>query len=326
MGRSQHVLSDRRAGTAEIAEAARLIRVGEIIAFPTETVYGLGADADNSTAVRRVFALKGRPLGHPLIVHVEDEATARSYVRDFPSAAVRLARAFWPGPLTMVLQKSARASDVATGGHGSIAMRVPAHPVARMLLKHVASGIAAPSANHFGRVSPTTAAHVREDFGDDAPFILDGGPCSIGVESTIVDVRGARVELLRPGAITHAALAAALGREVRAASGPVPSPGTLPSHYAPRSPVEVIRGDEVSHAVARAIGKNLVILAPDNVAIPSGIAHIPLGPTARTAAHRLYGALRAADALGDFIMVVPPSLVGVGAAVFDRLLKASAAR
>ena len=184
-----------------IAKAVDLLRLGGLVALPTETVYGLGADAENELAVRRIFAAKGRPSSHPLIVHLADARLAASWARELPRSASQLADAFWPGPLTMVLPRSGRASDWITGGQDTVAVRVPAHPVMREVLTAFGGGIAAPSANRFGRVSATTAEHVRADLGDSVDLILDDGPCSIGIESTIVDLASDAPSVLRPGAI-----------------------------------------------------------------------------------------------------------------------------
>ncbi|HQS31782.1 MAG: threonylcarbamoyl-AMP synthase, partial [Polaromonas sp. 39-63-203] len=222
-----------------IAEAARRIKAAELVAFPTETVYGLGADASSDAAVAKIFAAKGRPADHPLIVHVADAARVDDFASSVPPFAARLMKAFWPGPLTVILPRKAGVAAAAAGGQDSIGLRCPAHPVALAFLKACqelgVSGVAGPSANRFGRVSPTTAAHVRSEFSDDL-MVLDGGPCEVGIESSIVDCTRGRPVLLRPGVLTHAQLEAACGEPVLAQdevdeAAPRAS-GTLESHYA----------------------------------------------------------------------------------------------
>lgn len=290
------------------AHAARLLGEGKLVAFPTETVYGLGADAENEAAVRRIFEVKGRPQGHPLIVHLADASLLPGWAADVPPAAARLAERFWPGPLTLILGRGPRVIPVVTGGQPTVGLRVPAHPLARTLLREFGRGVAAPSANRFGRVSPTTASHVREDLGSDADFLLDGGPCAVGLESTIVDLSSGEPGILRPGGVTREALEEALGRPVPVrASGPVRAPGRLESHYAPRARVVLAEpGERVRRAEAfRREGLRVV-------EIPS------------PAPEKLYAALRAADREGaDVIVVGLPREEGLGLAVADRLRKAA---
>ena len=195
----------------DIAHAAAVLKAGELVAFPTETVYGLGADASNADAVRKVFAAKGRPADHPLIVHIADAVQLSNWARDIPPTAHLLAKKFWPGPLTLVLQRNPQVPDAVTGGQDTVALRIPSHPVAQALLREFGGGIAAPSANRFGRVSATTAAHVHEEFGDSVACVLDGGAADVGIESTIVDCSRGAPALLRPGWITPQQLEAALG-------------------------------------------------------------------------------------------------------------------
>ena len=199
---------------AALADAADCLRRGGLVAFPTETVYGLGADASSRAAVARLYAAKRRPADHPVIVHFADAESAFAWARDVPDGARKLAAKFWPGPLTMILKRSSLAGDFVTGGQDTIGLRVPAHPVAQALLGAFGGGIAAPSANRFGAVSPTTAAHVRADLGADVDFVLDGGPSEVGIESTIVDLSGEAPVLLRPGRISRRELEQALGRPV----------------------------------------------------------------------------------------------------------------
>ncbi len=221
---------------ATIERAAELLRAGDLVAFPTETVYGLGADATNAKAVSRIFAAKGRPADHPVIVHLHDISQVERWASAMPDAARRLAEAFWPGPLTLILPRAASVHDAVTGGQDSVGLRVPSHPVARELLEAFGGGIAAPSANRFGRISPTRAAHVAGDLGDAVALILDGGACDVGIESTIVALTGDAPVLLRPGAIGERELARVLGHAPLAPDRSAPrASGTLAAHYAPKT-------------------------------------------------------------------------------------------
>ena len=222
-------------GAAAIRDAAAILRRGGLVAFPTETVYGLGADASNPAAVARIYAVKGRPPNHPVIVHIGESGQWARWAREFPEHAAKLAARFWPGPLTLVLRRASGVGDYLTGGQETIGLRVPGHPIALELLREFRGGIAAPSANRFGRVSPTSAEHVRSDLGSDVDLILDGGACEIGIESTIVDVSRGRPVVLRPGRISEDDIASALGfPPARRDPGAPRAPGALPSHYAPR--------------------------------------------------------------------------------------------
>ncbi len=224
----------------DIELACRLLKAGELVAFPTETVYGLGADASSEQAISRIYALKGRPSDHPVIVHLANASDMIHWARDIPPSAWALADAFWPGPLTLILPRGSRVPLAVTGGQDSVGIRVPAHPVARQLLQTFGGGIAAPSANRYGRVSPTCADHVREEFGPNAPFILDGGDCEVGLESTIVSLAGPPV-LLRPGGISRAQIESVIGPLAGASPGNNPrAPGTTESHYAPHTPVRLV--------------------------------------------------------------------------------------
>jgi len=227
-----------------IARAARLLREGRIVAFPTETVYGLGVDARNAEALRRMYAIKGRPADHPVIVHVDGLDGAQAWSSQMPGGARALARAFWPGPLTLIVPRASGVLDAVTGGQPSIGLRAPAHPVARALLAAFGSGIAAPSANRFGHVSPTTARHVVDDLGDAVDLILDGGPCDVGIESTIVAFTTDTPMLLRPGGVPVEAIASVLGQAPVARDATAPrASGTLASHYAPRTPASLVAPD-----------------------------------------------------------------------------------
>jgi L-threonylcarbamoyladenylate synthase len=303
--------------TADVAAAVAVLRAGGLVAFPTETVYGLGADAANPDAVRRVYRVKGRPAGHPLIVHVGSAAALPDWAAAVPPAAEALAAACWPGPLTLLLPRRPDVDATVAGGRDSIGLRVPAHPLALELLHAFGGGVAAPSANRFGRVSPTTAAHVRADLGDDVDLVLDGGPCTVGVESTIVDLTIDPPAVLRPGGIPVEALEAIIGQPVRTEDGGVSrAPGMLDSHYAPTAHVELVEDGEAARRRVdelRAGGVIVQLLDP--------------GPDVDHYARHLYEWLRDADRAGvEMLVVVPPPAVGLGWAVRDRLRKAAAPR
>src|SRR5262245_22746591 len=246
-----------------IRKAADILNKGGLVAFPTETVYGLGADASNESAVKAIFRVKGRPESHPLIVHLRDVDQVQQWAGVFPEPARELGRRFWPGPLTMILKKAARVSKVVTGGQETVGLRVPDHPVALAMLRAFGGGVAAPSANRFGKVSPTTAEHVRQDLGSDVDFILDGGPCTIGVESTIIDVSSGDPAILRPGGLTRERLEEALGRPVPVrGTGEVRVSGQLESHYAPSALVTIVspgQGERTAEEL-RGKGKRVVLL------------------------------------------------------------------
>ena len=285
--------------------------------------------------------MKGRPAGHPLIVHLGDAALLDAWADAVPPAAHLLADAFWPGPLTMILRRTDRVPDVVTGGRDTVGLRVPDHPVARALLGAFGGGIAAPSANRYGRVSPTTAAHVRADLGDAVDLVLDGGPCRVGVESTIVDLTGDEPELLRSGGVGIDRLADVLGAAPRVwsggpgaattASAAAPrAPGMVASHYAPRAAVELTDDASVvaRSAAALADGRVVGVLAPHAVAgLADGVIELEPAGEAEEFARLLYGRLRQADRLGlDILLVVPPAETGVGVAVRDRLRRAASPR
>jgi L-threonylcarbamoyladenylate synthase len=313
----------RRGG--DIAHAVGVLRAGGLVAFPTETVYGLGADASNDAAVARVYAVKGRPRAHPLIVHLAPEAQLDDWAVEIPEVARRLTK-LWPGPLTMILNKSARVASAATGGSPTVGLRVPAHPMAQALLRAFGGGIAAPSANRFGAVSPTTADHVATDLGDDVDYILDGGPCGIGVESTIIDLSRGRAVLLRPGGAPREEIEAITGPLATADRDAPAAPGTLESHYAPRARVLAVQPADVPAIVAASTGK-IAVLAP--------AAAFAAWPTLPVLAHALpddvagmardlYAALRDLDAAGvDLIVAALPPEAGLGEAVADRLRRAA---
>ena len=309
------------AGAAAIARAAALLRAGRLVAFPTETVYGLGGDATNDHAVAAIFAAKARPRFNPLIVHVRDLAGAER-LAVFNSPARRAAARFWPGPLTLVLPRQADGglSLLASAGLDTVAIRVPDHPVAQALLREADRPIAAPSANRSGRVSPTQGAHVAEDLGDDVELILDDGPTPVGLESTVLDVSGEFPALLRPGPVTFEALTDLLGPIALPGSGLPRSPGMLPSHYAPRLPVRVA-------ATEASPGEALLAFGPD---APSGFAEVlwlsRSGDLAEAAAN-LFAMLRRLDRpsfTGIAVMPIPEH--SLGRAINDRLRRAAAPR
>lgn len=318
-----------------VHHAASLLRDGKLVAVPTETVYGLGADAENRAAVAKIYSVKGRPAGHPLIVHLADASALSAWASSIPPAARALAERFWPGALTLILPRSARVPDEVTGGQGTVGLRVPAHPLARALIASLGptAGVAAPSANKFGRVSPTLAAHVIADLGSEVDFVLDGGPCEVGIESTIVDLSSGSAVILRPGGVSQEALEAALGVEVpiRGASSTVRAPGLLPSHYAPRARVVLVRdAEELASHVASIVawGARVAVLSVSEPAsIDPSVLRLPRPRDAAALAHDLYRNLREADEAGaDVIVIEAPSDDGIGRAILDRLQKASAPR
>jgi L-threonylcarbamoyladenylate synthase len=313
-----------------LLRAVQILRGGGLLGLPTETVYGLAADAENEIAVRRIFAVKGRPSTHPLIVHLGAREALGSWVTHVPKEAETLAAAFWPGPLTLVLPRSRRASDAVTGQQGTVAVRVPAHPVALAVLEAFGGGLAAPSANHFGRVSPTRAAHVVADLGPDIEMVLDGGPCSVGVESTILDLSGRTPTVLRPGGVPLDALEAALGQRLPLRpAGDVRAPGMLPSHYAPRAGLVLATRAE-AEAKARQLkqdGRRVALCGPAGLAVPAGVVALSAPEDVPQLARALYELLRSIDASGvDVAVVVVPDEEGLGAAVLDRLRRAAAPR
>ena len=307
----------------EVRRAAEILKRGGLVAFPTETVYGLGADASSKDAVTRLYAAKRRPLDHPVIVHFADADLAFSWARDVPQAAKKLAAKFWPGPLTLILKKSARAGNFVTGGQDSVGVRVPSHPVAQELLRAFGGGIAAPSANRFGQVSPTTAAHVREDLGKDVELVLDGGPSEVGIESTIVDLSSGDPVVLRPGRISAAELEGALGSPVLARQSDSPRhSGGLERHYAPRTPARLVPTHELDKEIARLKDK-LAVLAfsrPDERV--DYWLRMPREPQAY--AQKLYAALRELDSVRcEMILIEAPPEAPEWAGVRDRLERAT---
>ena len=306
-----------------MGDAAGVLLAGGLVAFPTETVYGVGADASNADAVARIYSVKGRPADHPLIVHVASMDGLGDWARDVPEYAISLARDFWPGPMTLVVRRSDLAGDFVTGGQDTVGVRVPNHPVALGLLeafvKAGGRGIAAPSANRFGNVSPTTAQAVAAELGDylaDADQILDGGPCDVGVESTIIDCTGDTPKILRPGAITVEMIEQSTGIKV---VGSVDEPmirvsGSLDSHYAPVARVLLCETPTAGQG----------FIAHVSIGTPDGVIRLASPDSDEEFAHVLYAALRAADEQGlAEVVVMQPIGMGIGVAIRDRLQRAA---
>jgi L-threonylcarbamoyladenylate synthase len=306
----------------EVRRAAQILRAGGLVAFPTETVYGLGADAANQEAIRKLYAVKRRPADHPVIVHFADAEKALAWAREVPAAARELAARFWPGPLTLILKRSAAAKDFITGGQDSVGLRVPSHPVAQALLQEFAGAIAAPSANRFGLVSPTTAAHVREDLGSEVDLVLDGGASEVGIESTILDLSGPKPVLLRPGHISPVQLKEVLGAEIldKAVASPR-HPGGMERHYSPRTPAQLVFSYELDKAIAHARGQVAVLAFSRPDERVDYWLRMPRDPKAY--AQRLYAALRELDTADcERIVIEAPPDSPEWSAVLDRLKRA----
>lgn len=308
----------------QIDKAVAVLRRGGLVAFPTETVYGLGADAANPAAVRRIFEAKGRPANHPLIVHLADAAQLDEWAVDLPESARRLAAACWPGALTMVVRKAPWVPLETTGGLDTIGLRVPAQPLAHALLHSFGGGIAAPSANRFGRVSPTRAADVAQELGDRVDLILDGGPCSVGLESTIVDMCASPIQVLRPGGVAAEDIEEILQAPVeRQAVGPARAPGMLEAHYAPLARVIAVEDARAAADVAR-LGRHVGLIALSDVPVAFPSERLAAPSTVEAYAHDLYAALREGDARRvDLIIAILPPPRGIGTAVRDRLARAA---
>ncbi len=327
-------------GRGDIEAACRRLRAGGLVAFPTETVYGLGADALDEHAVRRVFALKGRPSNNPLIVHVSSVEMARGVAASWPARAESLARAFWPGPLTLVLPKAPAIPGIVTAHGPNVGVRCPDHALALALIEAFAGPIVGPSANPSGAVSPTTAAHVRECFAADDVLVLDGGACRVGVESTVLSLAGERARILRPGALGAAEIARVIGHEVeeprpeearpRAAGAAMESPGLLERHYAPRTPAFVFAGRDWERVVRRQ-GAAGVVITHEARSAPQGWRVLRLPGDAPGYARGLYAALREADDAGASAILIeePPRGepgdpdAGLWRAIHDRLSRAA---
>jgi len=305
----------------EVRRAAQILRAGGLVAFPTETVYGLGADAANENAVARLYAVKRRPADHPVIIHFAAAQAAFDWAREVPDAARKLAQKFWPGPLTLILKRSRQARDFVTGAQDTVGLRVPSHPVAQELLRLFDGAIAAPSANRFGLVSPTTAAHVRDDLGKDVDLVLEGGASDVGIESTIVDLSGATPILLRPGHISKAQIEALIGAVgEKDATSPRHS-GGLERHYAPRTPARLVPTYALDGEIANGKHKVAVLAFSRPDERVDYWLRMPRDPHAY--AQRLYAALRELDSAGcERILVEAPPDAPEWGAVRDRLRRA----
>ena len=322
--------------TGDVARAVAALRRGGLVGLPTETVYGLAADAENVAAVARIYAAKGRPADHPLIVHVAGAGHLDGWAVDVPDYARHLVHALWPGPLTLVLARGPRAGDHVTGGQATVGLRAPDHPVAQQVLAAFGGGLAAPSANRFGRVSPTDAAHVLQELGralvEGLDVVLDGGPSRVGLESTILDCTGPQPVVLRPGAIGSADVEQAAGVAVgaRAGTGGVRAPGTLPAHYAPSAHVLVAADEPQAQTLigpAPPVGAAPMtgLLAPEGVRTPEGVVRLGAPADAAAYARSLYRCLREADVLGlrRVVALLPDDDGPLAAAISDRLRRAA---
>ncbi len=305
----------------EIHRAAQLLRQGELVAIPTETVYGLAADANNPVAINKIFALKGRPANHPLIVHISGADQLTRWAVNIPDTAYRLAEQFWPGPLTLILNKRSDVPNEVTGGQQSIGLRCPNNALTLALLKQFNGGLAAPSANRFGHISPTTAQHVRDEFGAQAPMILDGGACEIGIESTIVDLTQTPSRILRPGQISFAQLQPFLaGLQIGAKVSSPRVSGNMSAHYAPRTPLRCISREQMRVV---ALEKKTVVLCLDNV--PHGLNGLALPNNPSAYAQQLYASLRLLDQQhAELIILEQPPQNAEWLAITDRLQRAIA--
>jgi L-threonylcarbamoyladenylate synthase len=314
-----------------IFEAAAVLRGGGLVAFPTETVYGLGAAAENGSAMRALFAAKGRPADHPVILHVAAAAQIEEFTADVSSTAHKLAAAFWPGPMTLVLRRTTRVSNLVTGGLDTVGIRVPAHPAAQALLKQFGGAVAAPSANRFGRVSCTRAEHVAEELGGRVDLILDGGESEVGLESTIIDVSSSTTAILRPGAVTAEQVSRVLGISINAGGSAAPRvSGSLPSHYAPRARVELVASHELATRAQELAtnGLRVALLSPNTEqgSLPN-VVNLSAPADEAALAHSLYDLLRRADAEHcDVIIASLPDARGLGQAIADRLRRAAGPR
>ena len=327
-----------QAGPEDIAVAVERLRAGGLVAFPTETVYGLGALALDAHAVSGVFRAKGRPSTNPLIVHVVDEAMAGRVCATWPAHAATLAADFWPGPLTLVVPKDPKVPDLVTAGGPTVAVRAPRHPLTLALLEALGEPLVGPSANRSGRVSPTCAAHVRESFDEREVFVLDGGPCVGGLESTVVDVSGGTVRVLRPGLVSAEQVSASIGQPVKSdpehdePGRPARAPGQVGTHYAPDTPARLVaEADLASELAAIAPGLIAAVITSRAAQVPHPHRAIAMPEDGVGYAARLYAALREADAMRPAVVLVtvpwqsePPS--GVWTAIADRLRRATAPR
>ena len=305
----------------EVRRAAEILRAGGLVAFPTETVYGLGADATSEKAMARLYAVKGRPADHPVIVHFSSAEKAFEWGEEIPESARKLAQQFWPGPLTLILKRNEKAGDFVTGGQPSVGVRVPSHPVARELLKEFGKPIGAPSANRFGRVSPTTAAHVHEDLGADVDLVLEGGASEVGIESTIVDLSGGGAVLMRPGTISKADLEKIVA--LRKAEVSQRHSGGMEKHYAPKTPARLVPTHDLDREISQLKARAAVLAFSRPDERVDFWLRMPREPAVY--AQKLYAALRELDsAKCDAILIEAPPAEPGWEAVLDRLRKATA--
>ncbi len=345
---------------AECARAVAVLRAGGLLGLPTETVYGLAADASNPDAIAKIFAAKGRPADHPVIVHLAHAREISEWAIDIPPAAWTLAEKFWPGPMTLILKRAPHVQDAVTGGQDTVGLRVPSHPVARAVLARFAAetkkaaadtgqpagiaapaGLAAPSANKFGHVSPTTAQHVRDEFGDAIDLVLDGGACEVGIESTIIDLSKGDARILRPGSITADAVKLALaadpghapsqkalpptvsGKESRKIVATPRVSGSLDAHYAPRTPAEIVSGAQLNQVLSSRPGQRIAVLSFGPTRTP-GTLHWLASRAPKVYAHNLYAHLRAMDVSGcELIVIEAPPEGDAWDAINDRLKRAA---
>jgi L-threonylcarbamoyladenylate synthase len=317
-----------RASQVELDAAVQALRDGDLVAFPTETVYGLGANAQNPAAVARIFEVKGRPTTHPVIVHLDSPRYLHRWVREVPDNATRMAERFWPGPLTIVMPRAPNVHDIVTGGQDTVAVRVPAHPMAQQLLNAFGGGIAAPSANRYGRLSPTRAEHVRDELGEAVRVILDGGECQLGLESTIVACEGQNVRLLRPGAVTASQLRGVVGELIVGADLQSPRvPGSTPSHYAPTTPMVIVPSGEIdAQAAALSSGGRRIAVLAQRLPLKAHkyVTWVNAGKRPEQYAQDLYANLRTLDKAGcQQILVQEVPHDERWDAVSDRLLRAA---
>lgn len=309
-----------------VGQAVHILQAGGVVAFPTETVYGLGADARNPDALRKIFAAKQRPIDHPLIVHLANVDQLSDWAREIPPVAFALAEAFWPGPLTLILKKAPGVSDLVTGHQDTVGLRIPRHPVAQALLRAMGGGIAAPSANRFGRISPTTAQAVREELGDAVDWVLEGGECEVGLESTILDLSGEAPVILRPGMLDVKQIEAVLGQALRQASQDSPRvSGSLESHYAPQTKLTLVNSDDLVSYVKSIMDKPIAVLTRSSFPIQHPNVYIVSMPVDATHyAHDLYRVLRDLDKKNlQQILVEEVPNNSEWAAIQDRLKRAS---
>ncbi len=313
--------------SAKIIQAISILNEGGLVAFPTETVYGLGADASNQKALEKIFIAKERPFNHPLIVHIAKVEEMANWARDIPQVAYQLANLFWPGPLTLILKKQPHVLDIITADQETIGLRIPSHPLARALISEFGRGIAAPSANKFTHVSPTTAQAVYEELGDKVDMILDGGECEVGLESTIIDLSGDTPAILRPGMINRDALTAALGRQVSyQQQSIIPTPGMHHLHYAPLTQTHILSNSEIKDFIKN-IDANVAIIACESDEKEGAAKLICLTKNPAHYAHYLYQTLRSLDNSGvNHILIEKVPETTEWEAIRDRINKAAAKR